>query len=695
MQKLLYILLFSSMPLFAQKVIINEHSATAWSRDEVISGTVENFPAKSLSLTFNGKVIPLNVIQGTTFSKAVKLGEGLNTIFVKASDGKDRNIISDTIRLTLGYKLRPEVYAYAEVSGKRVTLKSELLNNPDSAKLSYFWGEDTTNPLRGTLSFSSGESAGLSIPEDAPRGEYYYNFTVVSSDGDTVHARTYVTADSLGITPFNIKTGHASWIDKAVIYEITPYLFVPDGKFKDITEKIPELADFGITAIWLQPINATHNGGQGYDVMDYFALRNDLGTEADFRDLVRTAHSHGIKVLMDFMANHASIFHPYAEDSKKYREKSHYWNFFQRQRSPEGTPFREKENTDDGIFWYYFWDQLPNLNYNDPEVQTWMLEAMKYWIEKFDIDGYRFDAVWGVNARCPGFARKMRLALKSIKPEILLLAEDRAVWGSVFDCRFDLAFDWAEPVEWLSRWVWQTSFPDGGSETIFNSSSSDKSLMLRQSLTNYGKGYSPKAKILRFLENNDTYHFINDHTLSQTKMAAALEFSLNGVPLIYTGQETGMKGHAYDGENFFLRSRPISAKDEAGLYSFYKKLISIRKSLPALYSDNYEEVKVSPEGENIFAFRRWNGHQNVFTVLNMDDSPASADLSVPVDKLQLDPAKTYYLTDMLSGRKFQAGMEELKNLRIPMDPQSARILLLSDTLLTLRNNYGRNFSSGN
>ena len=68
----------------------------------------------------------------------------------------------------------------------------------------------------------------------------------------------------------------------------------------------------------------------------------------------------------------------------------------------------------------YFWENLVNLNYNNEEVQQWIIEACKYWIKKFDIDGYRFDAIWGVNARAPSFSKRLKMELKSIKPDLLI-----------------------------------------------------------------------------------------------------------------------------------------------------------------------------------------------------------------------------------------------------------------------------------
>ncbi|MGE5680424.1 MAG: alpha-amylase family glycosyl hydrolase, partial [Bacillota bacterium] len=658
---------------------------TVWGQLQLIEGKIDTLISTEALLYLHDKPIPFRFSADSSFSIQVKLTNGANKIFIKISNGT-ANINSDTLTITLGYKLKPEVYAYASVSGDAVTLNSELLYTPDSTvSYTYIWQEDPDNPQTGLLPITQKESATLSIVPQAKRGEYYFNLFIIQPGGDTTKFRTYVTADTNGIRPFNIKNDHAEWIDKAVIYEVSPYNFVLNGKFNDITKKIAELKQLGITTLWIQPVYETHGGGQGYDITNYFSIRSDYGSEADLRALINTAKSNGLKVLFDFVANHTSIYHPYAQHSKKYGKNSHYWNYYQRQPSPPGTPYAQYENSPDKLFYNYFWDELPNLNFNNPEVQKWITEAAKYWIEKFDIDGYRFDAIWGVNARNPEFTKQLRLSLKRIKPEVFMLAEDKAPWPSVFDERFDAAFDWTETQSWVSQWVWQTAYDDAGtdnSRTIFNNTAeSDRANKLRASLTNNGKGYTAKAKILRFLENNDTQHFIRHHGIERTKMAAALEFSLNGIPLIYNGQEVGANlPHPYSTSYIYNSGQSIKSQDKTGLFSYYQKLIQLRRSVPALYGNNFEEINVTPTS-SLFAYRRWENDQNVFAVTNMSSVNGNATLSIPVSRLNLDTTKLYYLSDMVNGSVQSGKLKDFTSLQVSLDRYSTKLFLLADTAM--------------
>ncbi|MBA4166713.1 MAG: hypothetical protein H0X41_04065, partial [Chitinophagaceae bacterium] len=96
---------------------------------------------------------------------------------------------------------------------------------------------------------------------------------------------------------------YPAWMRDAVIYGIKPNTFVKNATYDDITRKLPELAQLGINTIWLQPVFKTGQGGQGYDVIDFFSLRDDLGTSAQLKKMVVAAASNGIRILFDFVPN--------------------------------------------------------------------------------------------------------------------------------------------------------------------------------------------------------------------------------------------------------------------------------------------------------------------------------------------------------------------------------------------------------
>lgn len=568
------VLIFSvalATPLLAQSVDWQERDAEVWAQEQVVDGTLEG--AGAGVLYHNDAPMPFEAAAGA-FSVPVRLEEGVNT-FVACTE--DEVVCSDTLRWTLGYRLRPEVFAYAEVRGRKVTLRGEVLENPGDDVLTFIWQQDPENPQPVTLAGTDGLQPSFMLPEDAPAGEYYFDLIVTTTDGDAVRARTFVTAGPEGIRPFDIETEHAAWVDRAVLYEIAPWYFArywPGEHFEMITAKIPEIAALGVTAIWLQPITATRGGGQAYDVVDYFDVWDDLGTEEELHTLVETAHDHELRVLFDFVPNHTSIYHPYAQDAVAHGEASHYYDFYQREQddAPYSSNYMEVPRGK-MTFLSYFWEDLVIFNYDNPEAERYIIEASRYWIEAYDIDGYRFDAVWGPHARDPAFMARWRRALKRVKPEILMLAEAKAPqstgfpsgFPSIFE-GFDVAYDWKAAAWCISYWAWAeeclySAYESGSQRSLFNSGSAQgRAADLRGALTNDGAGFPPGAKILRYLENNDVPRFRAHHSQAITRMAAALLFSLHGVPMLYYGQESGITTQW----PVIHPSRAIQAYDEEG-----------------------------------------------------------------------------------------------------------------------------------
>jgi cyclomaltodextrinase / maltogenic alpha-amylase / neopullulanase len=660
-------------------VAVLTKDAVVWGQNQVVRACITGPMDRGGLLLFNGSESPFQLGAGTdTFTVAVKLGEGTSRFLLRV-DSAGIALFTDTLRLTLGYNLRPTVFAYATGSAGPVVLHATILENPDSSGVSFSWTPDGGNPAPTTLGSPFDSVTSVSIPPVPSFGEYIFTVKVATNRGDTVRARACVIVDSGATRPFDIRTDHARWIDSAVIYGITPSIFVFEGQFAHITAKIPELVQLGVNTIWLQPVYSTYRKGQGYDVTDYFAVRPDLGSESDLRALIAGAHDNGIRVLFDFVPNHTSIFHPYAQHSVTYGANSHYYSFYQR--TFDAAPYSQHYKNYQG-FVNYFWDELPNLDYGNPEVRRMIIEAGKYWIEKFGIDGYRVDVAWGPGARDPEFFREWRLALKRIRPDAFLLAEDKATWPSVFNERFDAAYDWAPEQSWVSHWVWQTSYSTTGNPTIFNNNNqAQRSALLRAAMTNSGTGYAANAKIVHFMENNDTFRFLATHDLARTKMAAAMMFSIPGLPLLFNGQEIGASTHPYSAPSIFSANRSIRAQDSYGLFSFYRQMAIMRKRFPALISNNYAEMPVTP-GAAVFAYRRWEGRQNVFAIVNMGNADATVAVTLPVASLGLDSLRTYYLSDQVSGQVLSVSTAELSPLSVSVPGYTTRVYLLDTVAVT-------------
>jgi glycosidase len=635
----------------ASSIIFHTKNATVWLPEQIISGSLIGFNTEKIIVHINDSSFEVKS-QHQQFSFKVLLADIKNIIVAEAKDG-DKIIHSNTLIFELGFKPLPVVKPFATNKKNIVTLHSQITYNPYGNKLSYQWLEDKRNPASVKIIHSPDGTVTVKLPQK--KGIYYFNL-LVKDKSDSVQYQTFVIKTD-SIHCFNIETDHSGWIDTAVIYEIATHVFVKNGKYDDIRQKLPELKSLGINCIWLQPVFETHKGGQGYDVVDYFSLRPAFGNEAQLQQLISAAKSLNIKVLFDFVPNHTSVFHPYALECARYKEDSHYYNFYQH--TNDGAPYSSLYHIDSLGFIHYFWKDLVNLNFQNEEVQRWIIEACKYWLNKFDIDGYRLDAVWAVNARNPEFGRQLQMELKSIKPDMLLLAEDKGADPLVYKKGFDAAYDWEIDTIWISHWSWQYDYTPKNDRTIFNYPDvSKRDDLLRKALFKNGDTLHLR---LRFLENNDVPRFVEIHDLKRTKMAAALEFTLPGIPLIYNGQEIGSHAHPYSSKPVFLPDKTIRSFDKDSLFEYYQRLITLRNQNKSLHSINIKNLKVDNEG-GVVAYHRWKDEEHFIVAINMSDQSQSVKIFLKNTGIIPKKKTTYVLTDVLSNEIFsiQSGIASVR-----------------------------------
>lgn len=559
----------------------------------------------------------------------------------------------------------PLIEPVAMIQADTVLLKPIIHADKISQAFSFSWQAADANPASVSIYPHKDGTAYAFIPK--VEGEYYFTLTV-KAGAETAHLKTYVIRNQNGLTAFDLQTMKASWINKAIIYQVTPSLFVKKGTYRDIEAKLPELVDLGINTLYLQPVFKTKHGGQGYDIIDYFSIRTDLGTEEDLRSLVTKAKALHLRVLFDMVPNHTSIYHPYALDKVKNGAASSYFDYYQH--AMDGAKYASNYHQHPDGFIYYFWKDLVNLNYDNEKVQQWIIDACKYWIQKFDIDGYRFDAVWGVNARAPLFGKRLQVELKSIKPDLFLLAEDKASAARVYRQGFDAAYDWAADTAWISHWSWQYAYDDLQRQTLFNhpSVSSRKSL-LEKALFSDGDSVGLR---LRFLENNDQHRFITNHSLEVTKMAATLLVGLSGIPMLYNGQEVGCTAFPYTSTPIFRSDTTIRSLNPE-LFDFYKRLLHVRKENDVFSTGTLSEIPCS-SGKGVVAFLRSNEQQKVIAVTNL--AARRATIKLRVTGLTQKPATKVRFNDLYTGHSFFSKIRGKGRVKVPIAGYTTRLLLL-------------------
>lgn len=465
-------------------------------------------------------------------------------------------------KLRLRWKLTADTLQWV-VDSARSSLKWQFyrdINNPgDKARLPEFSGKF---PLREAL----------------PGNHFYY--ARADSQGLEVFGQTalisYSGFNQLTSLNFDVAPG---WPRSTIAYQIFVRNFGADssrsGTIQDVIARLDYLQDLGVNCIWLMPIMES-NSEHGYTPVDFFSVEKDYGTLEDYAQLVREVHARNMRIIFDFVANHTSDQHPF---------------FLSAWRNPASL-FRDWYVWS-GRFSYAYhndWDQLPNLNYDNPNVRRFILKVADFWMGQ-GVDGFRCDAAWGVPH---DFWKNFRRRVKSRNPQFVLLDEVLPRDVSFHDNEFDMSYD--------------TDFY-GNVLDVFRGSKPLDALTYGMRKTRLN--YPPGIVDLRYIENQDLPRFIAQFGEPATRVAAALLLTVPGMPLIYYGQELGLRN-----------MRPAMRWDAVGspLYQFYRELIQLRRAYEALRTGNMEFLANSAPG-SVLTYQRQKGGDRILVALNFKQKP--------------------------------------------------------------------------
>ena len=299
----------------------------------------------------------------------------------------------------------------------------------------------------------------------------------------------------------------------SVLYEANIRQYSEEGTFNAFAQDLPVLNKMGVKILWLMPINPISTTkrkgplGSYYAVSDYTKVNPEFGTLEDFKALVQKAHELGIYVILDWVPGHTGWDHHWIQ------EKSDYYLKNRKGEIIDPIDFRTGKS--------FGWTDVADLNYNNLEMREELRQAMVYWVKETDIDGYRIDQAYAVP---PVFYDKTIEALREIKPVFLLAETDIYHPGGInLVSKFDATYDW--PGHQLSKEIAQG----------------------RRSATNYHRHiqrtnrlYGPENILVNFISNHDENSW--NGTVKESYGAAdhifmAMNFTLPGMPLIYSGQE--------------------------------------------------------------------------------------------------------------------------------------------------------------
>lgn len=370
------------------------------------------------------------------------------------------------------------------------------------------------------------------------------------------------------------------WAIHANIYEVNVRQFSPEGTFEAFSEHIPRLSEMGVRILWFMPVhpigeeNRKGTLGSYYSIVDFTEINPEFGDKDDFRRMIEKAHDHDMKVIMDWVANHTAWDAVWTETNPEFYETDEDGNFF-------------PPNED--------WDDVIQLDVENRDMWDAMIGAMEYWVEEYDVDGFRADVAYLLPTE---FWIEARERLETIKPVFMLAEAEEPELHQAFDMSY--------------TWYLAQTMRDFGSG---NATLADIDAALERNFEMFHK----RDYRMVFTTNHDENSWqgsdpeLYGDNVDNWKVFAATVW---GMPLIYNGQESGLN-----------QSLEFFEKDEIewGDYQyedFFRTLLELNKENQALYNGeiggDYRKLATDRD-EDIFSYMRIGHHQQVLVILNFSD----------------------------------------------------------------------------
>ncbi len=378
--------------------------------------------------------------------------------------------------------------------------------------------------------------------------------------------------------------GHKAWSAQTNVYEVNLRQFSKEGTIMAFDKALPRLKDMGVEVLWFMPVTPIGIEGRKMNEVDmgsYYAVKNykgfnpDYGTMDDWKAFVNHAHAMGFKVITDWVANHSSPDNDWVKSHPDFYAKDSSGNMI--------APFD--------------WTDVRKLNYADRELRDSMIAAMRFWVTETGIDGFRCDVA---NEVPIDFWTECIAELKKIKP-VFMLAEGENL--ELYKAGFDMLYAW--DIMWALKDLYAGT----------------RSVMQFDSLVKADIDKFPVGAYRMFFTSNHDENSWNGTEFEKygdayKTMAVFSQTMYQGIPLIYNGQEDSNKKRL----KFFVKDT-IPWEGEMDLASFYKKMLNLRKTNPALAADASYKRLGSSADSSVFAYLRERDGHKVSVILNLSKQP--------------------------------------------------------------------------
>lgn len=403
--------------------------------------------------------------------------------------------------------------------------------------------------------------------------------------------------NSVAQTPARTSVTHPEWSRNAVIYEVNLRQFTPEGTINAFIKELPRLKELGVDILWFMPIhpiselNRKGELGSYYAVKDYKAVNPEFGTLDDFKNAVNEVHKLGMKVVIDWVPNHTGCDNIWVAQHPEWFSR----------------------NKEGKMYGPFDWTDVYELNYDNYYMRKAMVDAMKFWLTDAGIDGFRCDVAMEVPT---DFWDDTRPQLQAVKPDLFMLAE-----ASVPELQlhgFDMGYNW--PMKDLFSEIAATS----GQYTFKKEGEPMKTFPTKTAvaidslLSDQAANYPQDSYLMNMITNHDLNSWEGtefDRLGNLNQAFAVLSYTLPGMPLIYTGQETGMN-RAFE---FFKKDTAPQWEPRNEYFTFYQTLNRLKHENKALLAGEQggKMVRYPTTSNDIYAFSRTVGDNTIFVMVNL------------------------------------------------------------------------------
>ena len=404
---------------------------------------------------------------------------------------------------------------------------------------------------------------------------------------------------------------YPKWTVNSNIYEVNTRQYTPEGTFAAFDSHIDRLSEMGVDILWFMPIspigekNRKDSLGSYYSVKDYIAINPEFGTAADFHNIVKRAHENGMHVIIDWVANHTAWDHKWVTEHPDWYQMD-----------------------ESGILKSPFdWTDVVQLDYSNMDMRIEMTKQMEFWVDSFNIDGFRCD----VASMVPTEFWDSTRAVLNTKKEIFMLAE--AEEPALNKKAFESSYAWA-----MHHKMATVAKGDTTAKVIINQINDD--------IAKFGT----ETYMMQFTTNHDenSWNGTEFEKMGDAyEIMAALTYVIPGMPLIYNGQESK------NAKRLLFFEKDTIQWGEYEMMDFYTSMIKLKKENKALWNGNYGgdfKVMKNSDDEKLISFSRTLKLSKVVFIGNFSDEDTEIHASISPEM------EIGVYTNWQSGEKVELGV---------------------------------------